>query len=84
MSIFNRKGTKSIKARDSKTGSIMTYPARPGSAALNIDKYYRDKEAKLKKNNWQEFKKHLREAKKNVPLAERSKVNWSQGGLNNA
>lgn len=78
MKLFSRKGYKSIKATDAKTGNIVTVPVPiNGITDSKRNKMIRklDK-ARIKSNR--EHKQKLRELKKKYPVEQRSQVNWSE------
>jgi hypothetical protein len=78
MSRFNKKGFKSIKGTDRKSGKIVTV-AVPIGGKTDSDQQRLIKQAekqRLQQNR--EYKKKLAELKKSVPLEERSKINWTE------
>lgn len=77
MSMFNRKGFKTLLARK-KDGTIVPVPVKIGST---VDLMHQKQISKLKKQKNKEFrayKQNLKEQKKKIPLAERAKINWTR------
>lgn len=77
MSNFNRKGFSTIRVQDGKGG--VKFAAVPKNGKLKAIQNHKVKRARKEAAKpWKEYKKRLKDIKKNVPLAERSKVKLSE------
>jgi len=78
MSLFNRKGFRNMKVQDRTTGKVVDISVKIGST---LDRQMLTQKKKLTKQQREQvraYKAQLRAGKKQVPLAERSKVNWAE------
>lgn len=78
MSKHNKKGYRTVKARDPRTGQIHNMPVEIGSP---IDRAARKHEAgadKAQRKALRQFKDQLKIAKKAIPADQRAKVNWNE------
>lgn len=77
MSIFNRKGYRTLLGR-TNDGEIKPFAIKTNHP-LAIKHSRNIMSAKKERQKaFREYKKNLRDAKKKVPLSERSKINWSR------
>lgn len=77
MSQYNRKGNTTIMARTSKDGQPHPVAVKKGSYHDKRQQAELKKFKKQQKQAFREYKRKLKEDKKKIPLAERSKVNYS-------
>lgn len=77
MSKFNRKGFSTVRVQDGK-GGIKSVAVPKGGKLKAIQDHKVKRARKEAAKPWKEYKRRLKEIKKNVPLAERSKVKLSE------
>lgn len=77
MSKYTRKGYTTVKARDPKTGRLWDAPVLVEGKTAKYARHDRRKLERAAREKMRQFKAQLREAKKNVPLELRSKINWN-------
>lgn len=73
MSRFNRKGWKTVRGKK-PDGTVAPFPVKIGGYHDRANKKAVAKFKKERQQAFREYKKSLKEAKKHVPLAERSKL----------
>jgi hypothetical protein len=78
MSRFNKKGYKSIRATNPKTGGVITVPIPIGGILDTKRDELIKKELKKQHDSNRNYKDRLRELKKTYPVEMRSKVNWAE------
>jgi hypothetical protein len=75
---YSKKGYRSLRARDTDTGQVKTIAVKIGSSLDMRARKQIGQLSKMQKQEFREFKKQLRQAKKAIPLEVRGKVNWSE------
>jgi len=76
MSRFNRKGWKTVRGKK-PDGTIAPFPVKVGGYHDRANKKAVAKLKKERQKSFREYKQNLKEAKKRIPLSERSKIKLS-------